>query len=120
MSTHGRQVYEAWLVLQDLMGSAKKWPKVIRRIFWTKNLKHWNRILLCTFCYVNGLNPVLLIEWVELMGLCRDGSGIRHITALFKLYEKRSYRLYAYNVAMGRYEYLDGTVRHYVHRSLRN
>ncbi|CAG2247119.1 unnamed protein product [Mytilus edulis] len=92
----------------------------LEKLFWKKNLKHWERILLAAFAYVNGLNPEMFLDWVKLMGLCRDNSGIRHFTAFFRLVDSgRMYKLYAYNVTNNRYEYLDGTIRHYIHRNNR-
>ena len=105
--------------IQDVIGKAKLWPLNIRRLFWTHNLQHWDRILIAGFCYINGLNPIMLMEWADLMGLCRDGSARRRLEALYRLFESRNYRLYAFNVTLGRYEYLDGSVRHYTHKSER-
>ena len=81
-------------------------------------MKHFDRILLATFVLVNGLNPEVFLEWAELLHLCRDAR--RHFEALFRLLPDRNYTLYAYNVTMNRYEYLDGRVRTYVHASRRN
>ena len=77
-------IYEKWTELQDLLGDAKLWPKKIRRLFWTKNVKHFDRIILSSFVFVNGLNPVIFLEWVELMGLCRDRAARNHFDALFR------------------------------------
>ena len=105
--SRNRQIYESWMAIIDSIGDAKLWPKHIRRLFWTKNVVHWERILIASFSYVNGLNPVMLLEWADLMGLCRDGSGRRHLQALYQLFENRNYRLYAFNVDNNRYEWLD-------------
>ena len=111
------QIYELW---RDI-GPASQWPFLIRRLFWTKNLRHFQRILVCTFCFVNGLNPIVFEEWAVLFGLCSNSSSIQHIKNLFRLFENgRNYTLYAWNVSARRYEYLDGRVRRYTHRSRRN
>lgn len=118
--SRNKAIYELWRDLQDVVGPARLWPYNIRKLFWKKNLKHWERILLAAFAYVNGLNPEMFLDWVKLMGLCRDNSGIRHFTAFFRLVDSgRMYKLYAYNVTNNRYEYLDGTIRHYIHRNNR-
>lgn len=118
--SRNQQIYQSWMEIQDLIGEAKLWPKFIRELFWRKRLLHWDRIVLATFCYINGLDPVILTEWIGLLGLCRDQSGIRHIQALYRLFSHRNYRLYGYNVSHNRYEYIDGTIRHYTHRSERH
>ena len=43
--------------MQDIIGDAGKWPKLIRRLFWTENLKHFQRCIVAAFVYVNGLDP---------------------------------------------------------------
>lgn len=116
---NNRSVYEKWMVIQDIIGDAKLWPIRIRRLFWTQNLKHFDRIILAAFVYVNGLNPVIFLEWARLLKLGRDEAAYRHFDNLLRLYEIRNYTLYAYNVSNNRYEWLDGSVRQYVHRSLR-
>ena len=109
-----------FLEIQDIIGPASLWPAIIRRIFSRTNLKHFDRIMYATFCYVNGLNPEVAMEWAMTRGLCRDTAAENHLKALFKLFDNgRKYKLYAFNVAMRRYEYLDGTVRTYVHKSER-
>ncbi len=56
-----------------------------------------------------------------LLGLCRDQSAIDHIRSLFDYFEKgKYYRLYAFNVSQGRYEYLNGEIRRYVPKDQRN
>lgn len=120
-TSRNRKIYLTWTDIVDVIGDAKKWPHLLRRLFWTKNLNHFQRILVCTFCYVNGLNPVMFEEWAELMGLCRDRAAVQHIKSLFNIFEsgEKRYNLYTYNITQGRYEYLDGTPRRYEHRSQR-
>ena len=87
---------------------------MIRRLFWSKNLKHWHRCLVSAFVYVNGLNPTVFMEWAELMGLYRDRSGMNHFQALFRLFESgKNYKLYAWNISNRRFEYLDGRPCYY-------
>ena len=106
--------------MTEIIGPATHWPHLIRRLFWTQNLNHFQRLLVASFVFVNGLNPVVFDEWMILMNLCRDEAAIRHFRSVSRLFEEgRHYRLYAYNVLQGHYEYLDGTVRYYQHRENR-
>ncbi len=115
-----REIHSLWSDIQEIIGPARRWPFQIRRLFWTRNLDHFQRILVCTFCFVNGLNPVVFKEWASLMHLRRDRAAESHIAALFNLFEGGNYyRLYSYNVTMNQYEYLDGTPRRYVPRAQR-
>ena len=115
-----RQIYELWRDIQDIIGNARLWPYRIRALFWKQGVKHFERILLVTFVLVNGLNPEVFMEWVDLVNLCNNTSARRHFEALFRLLPERNYTLYAYNVTNNRYEYLDGRVRRYVHASRRD
>ena len=116
-----REIFETWTIIQDIIGPAKQWPHSTRRLFWTKHLKHWDRLLISTFVYVNGLDPDIFLEWAHLLDLGRDASAYRHFEALLKtVFPDRTYNMYAWNVTTGRYEYNDCTVRHYVHASRRN
>ena len=54
-----RKIYELWTDIQDVVGPAKEWPLMIRRLFWTRNISHTMRPILCAFTFVNGLNPVV-------------------------------------------------------------
>lgn len=114
-----RDIYNLWVTIQDIIGPARLWPHSIRRLFWTPCLRHFQRILISAFVYVNGLNPDIFLQWARLIGLGSDESAYRHFRNIFILFESRRYNLYAYNVSNNRYEYIDGTVRHYVHRSRR-
>jgi len=71
--------------------------------------------------YVNELNPEMFFEWSELLELGRDRPARNHFRALFTYFENGncSRSLYAVNVTNRRYEYLDGTMRHYVSRQSR-
>jgi hypothetical protein len=60
-------------------------------MFWVRPLHHWDRILVCAFSYVNGLNTEVLIEWVILMHLV-DAVGIRHIGSFFRIVERQRER----------------------------
>jgi hypothetical protein len=102
--------------IQDIIGAAKLWPAYIRTLFWSRNVKYFSRAVLAAFVYINGLNPEIFIEWVELRKICRDKSAKNHFKALFSDFESGKYvgkhTLYGYNVAMGQYEYIDGCPCH--------
>lgn len=57
-----RHIYECWMTIQDVIGPASQWPFLIRRLFWSTHLTHWERILISTFVFVNGLNPVIFFK----------------------------------------------------------
>ena len=107
--------------LNDLLGEAKLWPKKIRKLFLTKNLCHWERIVLTAFIEINGLNPVIYFEWLYLLGCLKDADARRHIQYLFRAFDEGKYAcsLYGYNVAMNRYHYIDGSVRIYQNQAQR-
>ena len=61
--------------------------------------------------YINGLNPIIFIEWASLKGLCRDNSAIDHIR--FVLHDLENNQLkynkyYSYSVMNDRYETVNG------------
>ena len=109
------------MIIQDIIGPARLWPISIRRNFWTKYLKGWPRTKTAVFVFVNGLNPEIFMEWAHLLELGRDADAFRHFQYLFSAFERnpKHYNLYGYSVTNNRYEYLDGTVRIYVHKSKR-
>lgn len=109
-----KEIAERWFTIQDIIGPAKDWPKNIRKLFWTKHVNHWNRLRLSAFVYVNGLNPLIFLEWAHLLNLCRDKAAQEHLIYLFRTYPTKKYRLYAWSVGNNRYEYLDGTVHRYI------
>ena len=102
---------QLWADIQDIVGKASLWPHKIRQLFWSKNIKHWDRILICCFVFVNGLNPTVFLEWCDLKGLCRDFSARHEIISLLRTFEDNpsKYRnWYQYNVSQGRWETLSG------------
>ena len=69
-----REIYELWKCVQDIIGEASKWPKIIRRLFWTENLIPFQRCMVAAFAYVNGLNSDIFLHWAEKQHLCKDSS----------------------------------------------
>lgn len=104
--------YRMWLEIQDVIGNASLWPRCIRRLFWKKNLRHFERVLVGTFIWVNGLNPDVFIEWAFRIGcLVPNSSGYRHFVGFLRTVENgRRYKLYSWNIAMGCYQDLAGNI----------
>jgi len=102
--------YELWKLIQELVGSAELWPYKVRRYFWTKNITHKQRKSICTFSFVNGLDPNILYEWAELKKLCRDAAAWRELHTLMDAFEEdpNRYRWWNWCVHMHRREYLNG------------
>ena len=108
---------EMWLSIQDIIGSASLWPHVIRRLFWTANVSHFDRLIIVAFVYINGLHPEVFMEWARHMHLGRDDAAYRHMSNLFNIYERQGRQyggLYGWNVSQGQYEYLDGSQKKYI------
>ena len=59
--------YSTWFTIQDLIGPASSWPKKIHILFWTKNIRHFQRALTTAFTYCNGLAVIVL--WSGLISL---------------------------------------------------
>ena len=57
-----------------------------QREFWnyfgTKNVTHWERFMLCTFVVVNGLNPKISLDWIDVIGMARDKHSVREFKSL--------------------------------------
>ena len=49
----------------DIIGPSEQWPKKIFELFWSRNVVHWDRFMLCTFIVVNGLNPEIFLKWID-------------------------------------------------------
>ena len=119
-SSNNRLIYESWRDIQYIIGEAHRWPVRIRKLFWTQNVQHFDRILLATFVLVNGMNPEQFMDWARLMKLGRDEAAYRHFDYFFlTIPQQKSQSLYAFNITTGRYEYINGEPRYYVHSSLR-
>ena len=118
--TKNRMIFEKWTEIQEIIGPANKWPFLINKLFWLPNIKHFDRLLVASFVYVNRLNPTIFMEWARLVSLCRDETGCKHFEdLLFRLFDERKYKLYAFHVTNNRYEWLDGTLRHYTPAPMR-
>ena len=110
-----REISKLWLNIIDIIGTINLWPKDVRKLFWEKNWDHEQKFKVAVFVYINGLNPLLLYDWIELYGNTNQNGKI-HIRYLIDLFEdgnryRRQY--YSWNVAQARYQYLDGSTRYY-------
>ena len=108
------QEFCLWRDILDLVGPATKWPRNIRRFFWSRHLKYWPRLQVAAFVWVNGLNPEVFFDWCFLRNIFQNGSEQhRHFQQLFRYFDEgRNYSLWAWNVSQNRYEFLDGTIRY--------
>lgn len=87
-----KKIYELWMDIQDVIGPAKNWkPKAIRTLFWSKNIKNYQRFRLAAFVYLNPLPHYMFFEWVDLMGLCRDTAARAHLKYLLKSFDEGKY-----------------------------
>ena len=98
----------------DIVGPSEEWPSVIRELFWQPNVTHANWMRLCAFVVVNGLNPEVFMEWVDLMGLARDDASRREFCNwLIQLTTntEKWHKVYAFNVLNHQYEFVTGEVK---------
>ena len=103
---------QLWFDIQDLVGPAGLWPHVIRRWFWTKHLNYMQRQIVSAFVFINGLDPSIFLQWVNIKNLARDQAAHAHFAYLFDRFEQDpklyGYGLYAYNVTMACYQKING------------
>lgn len=85
MASRRREIYEQWVwcKMQNIIGLAKEWPFLIRRLFWTR-LASWQRILIRALVYLDGLDLLMFMELVTLKGLTRNPSTFNHFIVLFR------------------------------------
>jgi hypothetical protein len=104
-----------WADMQDVIGPLAQWPDSIKADFWKANVKHWSRIMLAAFVFVNGLNPVIFLEWVDKSYMCRDVAARRHLQYLCDSFGKGKYlyTVYAYNVLSKQWQFLDGRIKQF-------
>ena len=102
----------AWILFDDIcdiIGHADEWPSNIRQLFWSGNVTHFNRLKLCDFVAVNGLNPEVFHEWIDVVGLARDLSALNEFKSLlhtFTTNPEKWNRACAFHVLNYRYEYI--------------
>lgn len=84
-TSRNRNIYECFISVQYIISPASQWPNLIRILIWARHLSHWERILICTFVFVNGLNPVIFYEWITLKNLARDRADLDRFRTIFRL-----------------------------------
>ena len=106
----------------DIIGASDNWPERILKLFWTRNISHWERFMLCTFVVVNGLNPEVFLEWVDVIGMARDVHSLREFKTLLDSFTQNPDkwdRAYGYNIFNHRYEYINGKVKYHLSLSVK-
>ena len=109
-----KKICQLWLDIQDIIGPVHNWPPKIRNLFFTANLRHYQRLKVCAFVYVNGLNPVMLFEWNEHFGLVTKPDALWECRNWFKEFDTNVFKwqdMYQYNVYHDKYEFIDGRVK---------
>ena len=104
-----KKICQLWLDIQDIIGPVHNWPPKIRNLFFTNNLTHYQRLKICTFVYVNSLNPVMLFEWNEHFRLVTKPDALRECRNWFKEFETNVFKwqdMYQYNVYNHRCEFI--------------
>jgi hypothetical protein len=110
---------ELWLLIQDLIGPAFEWPSEMQKYFWQSNVKHFDRLLIATFVYVNGLHPDIFMKWVDMTSMCRDNAAREHLVYLSKRFHTGDYlhTMYGFNIVCNEFQYLDGRKRKYIKKN---
>lgn len=107
-------LYTMWMDIQDIVGRVKLWPKRVRTAFWAQDPDYFQKFLMVTFAWVNGLSMETLLEWLIFRRKCFPGDRRhKHIVGLFRdIGNGRGQHYFGFNVTMNRYEYMD-RVKHY-------
>ena len=103
-----------WLDIQEIIGPVKNWPPRIRNLFFKEKASDYERLKLCAFCYINGLNPELFFEWAHYLKILKDDTAKRECTTWLHEFETNNIkwkRIYQYNVYYHRYEFIDGSIK---------
>ena len=82
----------AYILFDDicgLIGPSEHWPKKILELFWSRNVGHWDRFMLCTFIVVNGLNPEIFLEWIDVIGMATDKHSVREFKSVLDTFIKK-------------------------------
>jgi hypothetical protein len=111
-----------WLLLQDLIGPSSLWPTQMCTYFWQNHVNHFDRLVIATFVYVNGLHPDIFMQWVDMSTMCRDNAAREHLVYLLKRFHKGEYlhTLYAFNIVCNEFQFLDGRKRIYIKKNKAN
>ena len=104
--------YELWKKIQNSLGNAKAWPGKYRQLFWTKNLDYWDRLMLCTFVYINKLDHKMFFDWAKFKGLFQNQKAVDQAKRFLNIFNGGALpKLYGYNIKNKQYEWVNGGAR---------
>ena len=112
-----RKICNLWEDIQDIIGPVKKWPPKMREMWFKSELDHFQRLKVCAFVFVNGLNPDIFFEWADFFNLLKDRTALRECRIWFQEFETKVWKwdqIYQYNVYHHRYEFINGAVKFYM------
>ena len=101
----------------NIIGPSDEWPKRILELFWSREIKHWDHFVLSAFVVINGLNPDMFLEWIDMIGLAKDENSLREFKSLLQTFMKESAkwnRVYAYHILNHRFKFISGEVKFYL------
>ena len=75
LNNRSKRIYEQWILINDLIGPCQQWLFRIRKLFWTKFIINFEKFLICTFKFINGLDPSNFLEWNQTMELLCDNAA---------------------------------------------
>ena len=79
-----------WDDILDIIGPVKKWPPKMGNLFFKQGLSHFERLKVCTFMYVNGLNPVMFFEWANFVQLLSNEAACRECQNWFNEFKNNT------------------------------
>ena len=108
------EAYELFDLIADLIGNPAQWPSKIVSLWWSRNIKHLERMQVAAFAYVNCLDPVIFLEWCDIIGWARDANARIELASWIYSFDtnpEKWHSIYAYNVWWHRYEFINGVVK---------
>ena len=80
-------VYTRWMLLQRVIGPARFWPPMVRRLFWKPNLNAQERKTLALFCFVNGATLAHIFRFALATGIGQfpTPESVRHVRAIYRI-----------------------------------
>ena len=89
----------------------------MRNLFFKQGLSHFERLKVCPFVYVNGLNPVMFFEWADFLQLLSNEAAHRECQNWFNEFKNNTTKwkhIYQFNVYYHRYKYIDDRVKYHL------
>lgn len=112
INTFSPQQAQLFNEIQDIIGSFHLWPNTIQNWFLhgvPRGRGQRLRPILAVFFLINGLNPIVVIEWCRLCPNDFTQRAIEHLQYLFNSFEQGYLQyIYGYNVTLGHYQTLNG------------